>query len=116
MCVFSAFLLCLSGDLSGKTPLHHVALSLAERSLLFECAHPNIEAARLPHSECVALLLENGADVNARDDSGDTALNVARELGNEDMARLLLDGGADVGVRNKKGRVADPSSNCELDN
>ena len=42
------------------------------------------------------LLLENGADVNARDENGNTPLKIAINSGKEDMIEFLLAHGADA--------------------
>lgn len=47
----------------------------------------------------VALLLENGADVNATTKSGETPLSLAIEKGDAGIVKVLLDYGADVRVR-----------------
>jgi ankyrin repeat protein len=44
----------------------------------------------------VSMLLEAGADINARDDEDYTALGLAAEDGNEVLVRLLLDAGANI--------------------
>ena len=44
--------------------------------------------------------LHNGADINARNDEGESALHLAVSV---EMARLLLDAGADPNIRNKSG-------------
>ena len=50
--------------------------------------------------EAVTFLLELGADVNAANDDGNTALHGAASLGLDTVARLLIDKGADVNARN----------------
>lgn len=45
----------------------------------------------------ISLLLEFGADVNATDTSGNTALTHALKFGKEDEARVLRDAGARIG-------------------
>ncbi len=45
------------------------------------------------------ILLENGAEVDAKDGSGETALKMAAESGSLDSAKLLLNRGADVNAR-----------------
>ena len=63
-------------------------------------------AASLGYSEIVRLLLANGADVNARDAGGGTALIWACNDGHIDCTRLLLAAGADPGLRNNGGYTA----------
>ncbi len=49
--------------------------------------------------ELVELLLDHGADVNARQQGGWTALHSAAQTGNREMAEILLAHGADVRAR-----------------
>ena len=49
------------------------------------------------------MLLENGADVNTKDNNGDTPLHCAVSSGKKNMVELLIAKGADVNARNKKG-------------
>ncbi len=49
------------------------------------------------------LLLERGADVNAKDDAGWSALTRAARLGFNDVVKLLLDNGADAKTKDPKG-------------
>jgi ankyrin repeat protein len=44
------------------------------------------------------LLVEHGADLNARNDDGDTALGLASGYGSLDFVRLLLGRGADANI------------------
>jgi len=71
-------------DLSRRTPLMHA------------CARKQLEVAKL--------LLERGADVNARDMDGKTALHfTAAEGRSADTVRLLLEHGADVNAVDRFG-------------
>jgi len=63
------------------------------------------EAART-NVGVVKLLLDKGADVNAQDSAGETALWYAASKGHTDIVRLLLDRGAGVNVKNYLHRTA----------
>lgn len=63
-------------------------------------------AALMGHTEIVALLLEHGADVNARSKDGGTALHAAAFLGRVETVKLLLDKGADTTLQHKMGGTA----------
>jgi hypothetical protein len=51
----------------------------------------------------IRLLLEKGADVNARNDYGDTMLLMATQFGHTDVVELLLEKGADLNARDHTG-------------
>ena len=59
-----------------------------------------------PSIDIVRLLLEAGADVNARNIFNSTALHHACGNGDAGIARLLLEHGAAPDVRNHKGDLA----------
>lgn len=48
-------------------------------------------------------LLDSGANVNERDDQGETSLHHAARWGRGDEAKLLLDRGADSNAKDKTG-------------
>jgi len=52
-----------------------------------------------------ASFLKRGADMNRKNDQGDTVLHIAASLGRTDFAELLIAHGADVNVRNKFGET-----------
>lgn len=58
------------------------------------------------HGEVLKLLLKHGAEVNARDPSGMTALMVAARAGRDDLVQILLDAGADVTAKDIFDRTA----------
>ena len=63
-------------------------------------------AALMGHTEIVALLLEHGADVNAKSRDGGTALHAAAFLGRVETVKLLLEKGADTTLENNMGSTA----------
>lgn len=60
-------------------------------------------AALMGHTEIVALLLEHGADINARSQDGGTPLHAAAFLGHAETVKLLLEKGADTTLRSNMG-------------
>lgn len=55
------------------------------------------------HMDVATLLLEKGADINARSPNGSSVLMMAVYEGREDMARWLLSRGADTAIKNENG-------------
>ncbi|MCH7747099.1 MAG: ankyrin repeat domain-containing protein [Acidobacteria bacterium] len=55
--------------------------------------------------ETVTVALELGADVNAANDGGDTALHAAASLGMNTVIELLMDRGGDVSAENRRGQT-----------
>ncbi len=65
-------------------------------------------AAQSPDPAVVALLLDWGADLQARDNRGDTPLRLAAAFNdNPAVAALLLDRGADAKLRDKEDTMSD---------
>jgi ankyrin repeat protein len=56
-------------------------------------------AAAAGQVDTVRLLIDNGADLNAKNDDGSTALMVAALKGHLEIVRTLLAAGADVSVQ-----------------
>ena len=52
------------------------------------------------------MILLRGADANAKDDAGQTALHIATSMDNEQTVDLLVDvGGANIDARDNEGRT-----------
>merc|ERR1712000_345859 len=60
-------------------------------------------------SKLVATLIENGADLNAKNGRGETALHLAAEKDDRETMEMLKEKGADLEARNEDGKRA-----CEL--
>jgi ankyrin repeat protein len=89
---------------------HGADLEAVTRNRRFAAgAHPLHSAVAAQDREVVALLLEAGADPNARQHGGFTPLLEAAQLGNVDLVVLLLAHGTDRG-----GRLDDGSSAADL--
>ena len=82
----------------GKTPLH-----VASQGPGHGDGDPNI-ALSLP--VIARLLLEHGADVNARRNDNSTPLHAAAQNGRVEVVHVLLEHGADVGAEDGDGRTA----------
>jgi ankyrin repeat protein len=65
---------------------------------------PLLEASRRGHSEVALALIEAGADVNARDAYGVTAMMFAAICGSAEVIERLIDEGADVNAQDLNGR------------
>ncbi len=62
-------------------------------------------ASRADSLECVKLLLDRGADVDALNDAHRTPLQLAAERGKAGAIRLLAGAGADLDTQDRKGRT-----------
>nr|WP_062110482.1 ankyrin repeat domain-containing protein [Bacillus niameyensis] len=60
-----------------------------------------ISAATEGDIETILKLLEDGADINATDHHGDTAVMAATQRNNVDTVKILIEQGADINIRNK---------------
>lgn len=52
------------------------------------------------------MLIKAGADVNAKDNSGNTALRIVAQNHKKDIVELLINAGADVNTRTSDGKTA----------
>jgi len=79
--------------------------------LLFLSSLPNTSAnplhiaASRGYKSVVNLLIEQGADVNAKDKYGQMPLHFAANRASMDLAQLLIDNGADVNAKNMQGHT-----------
>jgi ankyrin repeat protein len=64
------------------------------------------------NASVVEKLLSNGADVNAKDKDGKTALYVASEWGKEDIAKMIVN--SRPGSPHSSTNIADKDGNCPL--
>ena len=81
---------------------HEVRALAAADSELVQSPAPLLAAASHGHAHAAALLLELGAQVNAVDGDGISALHRATQAGSLDTVEVLLAAGADVDLREKK--------------
>jgi len=62
-----------------------------------------INAAHCGRKDVVELLLNNGADVNAKSNDGWSALTYAARNGRKDVVELLLNAGTDINAKDNYG-------------
>ena len=62
-----------------------------------------IWAAKFNNADKIKKLIENGADIEAKDEHGCTALVYAAQFNNTDAVITLIENGADIGAKNKDG-------------
>ena len=82
--------------------------ALAAAMLLTGCVviPPLHEAAGRGDTAKVQLLLDKGADINAKDSNGETALMEAADNGHLEVVKQLLAKGADVNAKSSYGYTA----------
>jgi hypothetical protein len=102
----------------GQTQLHHCAINgfttSVKRLLSIRNINVNVkdnlngwtplhDAVMNGHIEIARLLLQNGAEVNAKDSDGYTPLHIAARNGHVDFLHLLVENGADLEAQNNDG-------------
>ena len=95
---------------AGVRTLHVVGRALVKTKAVSNFDAPDwdgwpaiVNAAFVDDAEYAAMLVEGGANVNAENPSGETALSIFLQKGNLSGARLVLDRGARVNHVTKKG-------------
>ncbi|MEE8385056.1 MAG: ankyrin repeat domain-containing protein [Dehalococcoidia bacterium] len=94
-------LLARGAKVKSQKGQHATALHRACKGL-FVCREFQGDPGRVP---VVAALLKHGADPNATDRDGNTALHVAIDNGRGDLLPLLLEHGGDPSAKNKEGQT-----------
>jgi ankyrin repeat protein len=97
----------------GKTPLmvamnggKGVGMAGGPGDIREGMAPPFREVSNRNPVDAVKLLLEAGANPNAKTPDGDTALHLAAFAGKLDIVRALVEGGADMNVKDAAGKTA----------
>ena len=113
--------LVCTNSADGFTPLHLASFFSqpeAAQELLNNGADPNAvatngtklavinSAAASNNAELVRMLLREGANPDAQQEGGYTALHAAAHRNNVAMVQALLDSGADVSIRTNDGKAA----------
>ena len=83
-----------------------VALLISIPTIAQDINSQLIEAAKKGDTVSIKTLLDAGADVNAKNGNGFTALMWAAGRGHTEIAQALLDAGADVNAKGNDGQTA----------
>ena len=67
---------------------------------------PLILATKLDNEIIVRILIDAGANVDIKDDNGNTPLMISASKGNENITRILIDSRADMNIKNNEKNTA----------
>jgi ankyrin repeat protein len=80
-------------------------LTQSEKNYILLQASKNKQFYRKSTSDFIDFVLTNGADLEAKDNNGYTALHCSVSIGNIEMAKLLLEKGADIDAKDFNGNT-----------
>uniref|UniRef100_A0ABD2XH59 Uncharacterized protein n=1 Tax=Trichogramma kaykai TaxID=54128 RepID=A0ABD2XH59_9HYME len=101
-------------DCDQSTPLHRL---VQVQRYLCDCDYSCLSCAdKKPADEIVAMLMESGANIEARDCFGDTPLQAAVSRFNVDLTRLLLQHGATLSSLSERTMFNRHFSRAEIKN
>jgi len=95
--------LLVSGDFAAISALVRAKPSFLNGHYLGRGTVPLVDATEQMKAELVALLIDLGANVNAKDSRGQTAMHTAAINGSPDIAKLLITNQALLNVRDNLG-------------
>ena len=98
----------ISKNIVAVASLSGIALTIIFAQACGQNMNANIslhEAARLGQTETVIALIDEGADILAKDDDGNTPLHLATSSGQTETVIALIDRGANVNTRDKDGNT-----------
>ena len=89
-----------SGNLDQAQALLEVEPMLVESKA--DGSYPIFEVLREDQMQMFMLLIDNGADVNVKDEQGNTPLHYAAQEGQTELTKILIDKGANISAKGLK--------------